>query len=203
VKPDPGTGGDGRLSALTHRRTYFDELYRRDRDPWGFEVTWYEHRKRDVTLAALPNARYRRGVEPGCSIGTLTERLAERVDELIAFDFVPEALETARRRIDRPDVTIVDAEFPLYWPVGTGDLVVWSEVAYYLTDAGFDLAMRGVRRWLEPGGHLLAVHYTGATDYPRTGRDVAMRIEQDPALQRVTTMTDPHFELAVWERRPE
>ena len=194
---------DDRLAALTHRRTYFDDVYRNDHDPWAFETSWYERRKRDITMAVLPNPRYRRGVEPGCSIGTLTERLAERVDELIAFDFVTEAVQAARRRIDRADVTIVEAVFPVYWPAGTGDLVVWSEVAYYLTDSGFDLAMNGLERWLEPGGHLVAVHYTGVTDYPRTGRQVATRIEQHPALQRLTAFTDPDFELAVWERRVE
>ncbi len=199
MKLDP----DGRLTALTHRRTYFDELYRLDHDPWGFEASWYERRKRDITMAVLPNPRYRRGVEPGCSIGTLTERLADRVDELIAFDFIAGAVEAARRRIDRSEVTIVEAAFPAYWPSGTGDLVVWSEVAYYLTDAGFDLAMKGLDRWLEPGGHLVAVHYTGTTDYPRTGRQVATRIEQNRALQRLSLVTDPEFELVVWQRRPE
>ncbi len=199
MKLDP----DGRLSALTHRRTYFDELYRTDLDPWGFEASWYERRKRDITMAVLPNARYRRGVEPGCSIGTLTERLADRVDELIAFDFVAEAVHAARRRVERPEVTIVEAAFPVYWPAGTGDLVVWSEVAYYLTESGFDLAMKGLARWLEPGGHLVAVHYTGVTDYPCTGHQVAMRIDQDDTLQRLASMTDPDFELVVWERRVE
>jgi len=194
---------DDRLAALTHRRTYFDDVYRNDHDPWAFETSWYERRKRDITMAVLPNPRYRRGVEPGCSIGTLTERLAERVDELIAFDFVTEAVQAARRRIDSADVTIVEAVFPVYWPAGTGDLVVWSEVAYYLTDSGFDLAMNGLERWLEPGGHLVAVHYTGVTDYPRTGRQVATRIEQHPALQRLTALSDANFEVAVWERRVE
>ena len=192
---------DGRLRPLTHRRSYFDELYRGDDDPWDFGTSWYERRKRDLTMAALPNPRYRRCVEPGCSIGVLTEALAERVDEVIAFDFVPEAVATARRRLDRPNVSVVEAAFPAYWPAGRGDLVVWSEVAYYLTDAGFDLAMAGLERWLEPGGHLVAVHYTDATDYPRSGRDVAVRIERESGLHRLTTLADPRFELVVWERR--
>ncbi len=197
MKLDP----DARTAALTHRRGYFDDLYRRDVDPWSFETSWYERRKRDITIAALPAERYRRGVEPGCSIGVLTDRLAERADELIAFDFVPDAVQSARERVRHPNVTLVEAAFPLYWPAGRGDLVVWSEVAYYLTDSGFDLAMDGLERWLEPGGHLVAVHYTGATDYPRTGAEVAARIEHHPQFERLTTVIDPNFELAVWQRR--
>jgi SAM-dependent methyltransferase len=188
------------VNPLTHRRSYFDEMYRTDDDPWSFQTSWYEKRKRDVTLAALPNERYRRCVEPGCSLGMLTERLADRAAEVIAFDFVADVVALARRRVDRANVTICEAEFPDYWPTGTGDLVVWSEVAYYLTDSGLDVAMRGLDRWLDPGGHLVAVHYTARTDYPQAGQQVAVRIDQHPDLRRVTTLVDPTFELGVWER---
>ncbi|MEZ5235176.1 MAG: hypothetical protein R2749_21100 [Acidimicrobiales bacterium] len=43
--------------------------------------------------------------------------------------------------------------------------MVWSEVAYLTGKAGADTAVAGLRRWLD-GGHLVAVHYTGATGYP-------------------------------------
>ena len=52
-----------------------------------------------VTLAALPRARYRRALEPGCSIGVLTALLATRCDEIVATDVVDDALAGARARV--------------------------------------------------------------------------------------------------------
>jgi hypothetical protein len=47
-------------------RAYFDEIYRSDPDPWKFESSWYEERKYALTVAALPERRYRSAFEPGC-----------------------------------------------------------------------------------------------------------------------------------------
>src|SRR4029079_3586148 len=78
---------------------YFQDFYAaHGADPWGFEDRWYEQRKRELTLAALPRPRFRRALEPGCSIGVLTEQLAGRCDELVALDPVPEAVARARAR---------------------------------------------------------------------------------------------------------
>ena len=57
-------------------RSYFEEIYREDADPWNFETSPYEHRKYGVTVASLPKPRYRSAYEPGCSVGVLSELLA-------------------------------------------------------------------------------------------------------------------------------
>ena len=57
-------------------RSYFDEMYRCDPDPWQFESSWYEQRKYELTVAALPERRYRSAFEPGCSVGVLSSLLA-------------------------------------------------------------------------------------------------------------------------------
>jgi general stress protein 26 len=53
---------------------------------------------------------------------------------------------------------------------------------------------------LEPGGDLIAVHYTGETDYPRTGRAVGRWLDGLPGLEHLTSLVDPEFELGVWRR---
>ncbi len=187
---------------LSHRRSYFEEQYEHHDDPWGFDSTWYERRKYACTLAALPAARYRRGVEAGCANGALTEGLAARCDALIAFDLIPTAVERARARLSRQThVTLDVGELPGYWPDGTGDLVVWSEVAYYLTDEGAAVALAGLERWLDPGGVLVAVHYTGETDYPRPGSSIGPWLDATPFLDREVALRDPSFELGIWRRR--
>ena len=187
--------------ALSHDRQYFDSMYGGDADPWGFDSRFYERRKYELTLAALPRQRYVRAVEPGCANGAFTEMLAERCDELVAFDFVEDAVARARCRVAAAThVTVTCAEFPLWWPAGTGDLVVWSEVAYYLTERGFTTAIEGLKRWLRPGGHLVAVHYTGETDYPLSGLETHRRLDEVPFLDTAFAAVDERFVMQVWSR---
>lgn len=186
---------------LSHDRSYFETMYADEPDPWGFDSSWYEQRKYALTVAALPDERYRRAVEPGCANGALTERLAPRCETLHAFDLLPETAHRARRRLrDHAGVTVTCASFPEFWPAGTGDLVVWSEVAYYLTADGADMAATGLEAFLDPGGVVVAVHYTGATNYPRRGGDIVPWLDGLSFLHRLTRIEDETFELGVWRR---
>jgi SAM-dependent methyltransferase len=187
--------------ALHHDRSYFDAMYADTLDPWGFETSWYERRKFGLTVASLPKARFRRCLEPGCATGSLTQLLSERCDEVIAYDFVPAVVRAATDRfVDHANVQVRTGEFPTYEPGGSGDLVVWSEVAYYLTDDGVERALAQLDRWLDVGGHLVAVHYTGETDYPKHGREIGRILDGVGHLHRVTTLVDERFELGVWQR---
>ncbi len=85
------------------RPAFFDEIYAEDPDPWKFETSAYEAAKYDATIAALRGRRFANGLEIGCSIGVLTERLAPHVDDLLAIDVAEAALDRARAR-DLPDV---------------------------------------------------------------------------------------------------
>lgn len=112
---------------------YFAALYDGSSDPWGFDHRWYEERKRALTLAALPELRYRTAFEPGCSTGMLTRSLADRCDSLLATDVSEVALAVAAERLaDLPHVRLARSALPAGWPEGEFDLVVVSEVLYYL-----------------------------------------------------------------------
>lgn len=181
---------------------YFAAMYADDIDPWKFDSSWYERRKYQISLALLSRPRYRRVLEPGCSNGSLTTLLADRCDELIAFDLHAGSVETARARVvERSHVTVRRERFPAFWPDGTGDLVVWSEVAYYLGTDSARRAIDGLDTWLEIGGDLLAVHYTGPTNYPRPGAEIVPWLDQVEWLERQSRCVDTDFEAALWTRR--
>lgn len=164
---------------------YFDRMYARDADPWGFASRWYEQRKYALTLAALPAARYRRGLELGCSIGVLTADLAARCDSLLAVDASPVALASARRRVP-PNVELVQAAVPDGWPTGTYDLVVLSEVGYYLDSADLERLLDLIEASLSPDGTVVACHWRHPVqDYPLTGDAVHEALARWPRTSRV------------------
>jgi SAM-dependent methyltransferase len=157
---------------------YFDALYSENADPWGLSTRWYEARKYALTLAALPYARYRRGFEPGCSIGVLTTLLATRCDRVVASDPSLTALSTAAARV--PDhVELVHAAVPDTWPSGTFDLVLCSEVGYYLSAGDLDRLTSRISSSLESDGHLIAVHWRReVAEYPANGAAVHRRFAE-------------------------
>lgn len=156
---------------MTLPTSYFDDLYAASRDPWRFVDRWYEQRKRALTLALLPDAHYASAYEPGCSIGILTRELAPRCDRLLATDASAAAVADARCRCgDLTQVTVECSALPAGWPPGTFDLVLLSELGYYLGGpdlrAMADLAMRA-------GRTVVAVHWRHpVADYPQPGDEV-------------------------------
>jgi len=155
---------------------YFDELYARDADPWGFETSRYEQDKYAATIAALGSRRYATGLEVGCSIGVLTARLAERCDRLLAVDAARAAAEVARERLaGAPHVTVERRELPEAFPAGPFELIVCSEVLYYLDEPAFEAMLDAIEQALT--GSLLAVHWRPATEtYPLGGDEVHERL---------------------------
>ena len=153
---------------------YFEDIYRRSRDPWNFETSEYEEAKYRNTLALLPRARYRCALEVGSSIGVFTQQLAERCDELISVDVSEKALQAARKRCEQQEnVHFVRAQIPMEIPDGRYQLIVVSEVAYYWSRERLELGATLMAQHQEAGDHLALVHLiTPVPDYPLTGDEV-------------------------------
>jgi SAM-dependent methyltransferase len=150
---------------------YFDELYAADPDPWRFATSGYEREKYAATIAALPPGRFGRGLEVGCSIGVLTQLLAARCVDFLALDVAEGALAQARARC--PSVRFERRAIPGDWPEGSFDLIVFSEVLYYLDQPSIVRTAALAIDALQPGGSMVLVHYLGGTDYPCTGDEAA------------------------------
>lgn len=152
-------------SATSSRARRFDAMYRERIDPWNFRGSVYERDKYRATIDALPRPRYRRALEIGCSIGELARVLRECADEVLGLDVSPIAVEEARRvHGAMPELHFAVGEVPGAWPEGTWDLVVLSEMLYFLMPGEIDVLAEHVARSLEPGGHCVAVCWLGETD---------------------------------------
>jgi cyclopropane fatty-acyl-phospholipid synthase-like methyltransferase len=158
----------------TLRPEYFDALYMVDPDPWKFAASPYERGKYEITLDAMPKPRYRSALEVGCSIGVLTRSLASRCDTLVAIDAAQTPLLEARRRCaDLPGVRFEHMFVPDQWPDGAFELILLSEVVYYLSRDDVGRLAAKVTNSLAKGGSVILVHWTGLTNYPLSGDEAA------------------------------
>ncbi len=153
---------------------YFDKMYATDIDPWDFETSEYEAKKYAATIAALPKATYRSGFEIGGSIGVLTQKLAARCQSLLSIDVSEQAQARAKERCQAlSQVEFEVMQVPHQYPNRTFDLTLVSEVGYYWGKADLQIAQQKIADHLEPGGHLLLVHWTPYVEsYPLTGDEV-------------------------------
>jgi SAM-dependent methyltransferase len=179
---------------------YFNGLYQESDDPWLLRDRWYERRKRALTLAALPDARYPRAFEPGCASGELSAALAQRCDALLAADLSPQAVELARRRLDRyTHVEVRRIAVPDHWPEGSFGLIVLSELGYYLDPGQLMRLAARARQSLAPGGTVLACHWRRFIDgWPHCGDDVHFILADALALPRLSHYHDDDMVLEVW-----
>jgi SAM-dependent methyltransferase len=178
----------------------FERRYREDADPWHFASSAYELNRYDVTLRYLRRARYRRAFEPGCSIGILTSRLAERCDEVLATEVSPSALARARARC----ADFNNVRFELHNlrdapPAGPFDLVVFCELGCYFLREQLASIASTLATLLEPGGEFVAVHWLGASeDHLLHGDEVHTILSQSLPMRRVRSARHMGFRLDSW-----
>jgi cyclopropane fatty-acyl-phospholipid synthase-like methyltransferase len=169
----------------------FERLYAADPDPWRFATSPYEREKYAATLASLGDRYFDAAFEVGCSIGVFTRLLAPRCGTLLAVDVAEAALAAARRRCaDSSGARIERLRVPDQWPDGKFDLIVLSEVLYFLGSADIARTARRVAAALSPGGLALLVNWTGPTDTPCAGDEAAkLFIAAAPELGSVRRVT--------------
>jgi len=156
----PAQDASGRPYSSHDAEAVFDGVHNGAADPWNYAGSWYERRKRALTLAALPAESYRRGLEVGCSIGALTAALADRCLDLLAVDASGAAVRRARHLLaGRPGVQVEQRVLPGSWPDGSFDLVVVSEVGYYLSREELAQLWDRIEASVHPGGALLLCHW--------------------------------------------
>ncbi len=179
---------------------YFERMYARDPDPWRFASSAYEREKYAATLAALGERRFAAGLEVGCSIGVLSRQLAERCERFLGLDVAAAAVDAAAARC----AGLGGARFergavPADWPDGGFDLVVFSEVLYYLGEAGLRATAARTAGSLVPGGIAVLVNWLGETGAGMSGDAAAGSFIAASGLRVLSAVRGESYRLDVLE----
>lgn len=176
----------------------FETLHAEHPDPWQVHSSFYESRKRALTMAALPRATYGRVLEMGCSVGALTADLSTRSERVLAMD---ESLSALRRAAST--LTCMDnVELALLQvPEGLGrlnaELVVISEIGYFLSPARLQTL---ADRIASSGCHtVLACHWRhDIAGWPLDGPGVHRILRDRLGMPHRASVRDADFVLDVF-----
>lgn len=183
---------------------YFDKVYAANDDPWNFQSSEYEAEKYSSTIEALPEEKYNKALEIGCSIGVLTKLLAEKCSQLLATDVSAKALEQAKERCnDLNNVEFQILSFPQDLPDEKFDLIVVSEVAYYLAPEDWKSAIEKMQKILNKNGEIILVHWLPEVhDYPQTGDEVhhTFSNEVGAEMKNIFTSRAEKYRIDIWKK---
>lgn len=185
---------------------YFKDVYSANEDPWNFETSAYEAAKYTVTLEALPRKQYINALEIGCSIGVLTELLAARCSHLTATDVSQIALKKAADRCKNLEHVIFrQLSFPQKIPTDNFDLIMLSEVAYYLSPEDWKMGMQKLYSVMTSTAHLVMVHWLPEVhDYPQTGDEVhdSFSAEMQNKMKNIFNTREEKYRIDIWKKLP-
>jgi trans-aconitate methyltransferase len=187
--------GDGR-PAMTMQRSslgpgHFKQLYDASADPWGYRTSPYEQAKYRKTIEVLENRSFRSAFEVGCSIGVMTRLLAPRCAAILAVDIIEQPLIAARVACaHQPWVRFARIRVPQEWPDATFDLIVLSEVLYFLSPEDIGTVADRTAESLAVNGMVLLVNWRGRSDDPCTGEEAASVF-----MQRTLDWLQPRAQL--------
>ena len=145
---------------MSHRQSDLEQIYAESDDPWNFAHSSYEQEKFRATRAALEERYFNAALELGCGNGQLARHIVPLCASYTGLDAVQRPLEAARRVV--PEGQFIQGFLPTDLPEGNFDLIVLSEVLYFLSaDAIRTLADLIAKRW--PAALLICVSYLGPT----------------------------------------
>ncbi|MFC4211232.1 bifunctional PIG-L family deacetylase/class I SAM-dependent methyltransferase [Pedobacter lithocola] len=181
---------------------YFDTLYSGNGDPWNFEKSEYEQKKYRNSIASIPSKTYNNALEIGCSIGVFTAMLLQYCNNLLAMDISSTALAKAKERLaNNPKVEFLLGSIPSDFPNKMFDLIVMSEVGYYLAKDDLLTTRTLILNQLNVDGILLLVHWTHfVVDYPISGDDVHECFKELP-LKHLNHFRNEDYRIDVFQKQ--
>jgi peptidoglycan/xylan/chitin deacetylase (PgdA/CDA1 family)/GT2 family glycosyltransferase len=181
-------------------------------DPWSCDSE-YEAVKYEQTLALLPEEIFAYALEIGCAEGHFTLRLAPRVGNLTAVDISTRALTRAKERCSKLDnVTFQRLDLNTSVVAGLFDLVVCSELLYYIRNQDLRAAIERVLGHVRPGGFFLTTHARLLVDDPEGSgfawdphftfgaETIANGIAEQPGVVFHRELRTPLYRIMLYQR---
>lgn len=180
----------------------FESLYGQDEDPWGYRTRSYEQEKYQATLEACGPGPFRSALELGASIGVFSAMLAPRCRQLTTVDGAPTAVHAAERLLrGQPGVRVLLGTIPEAIPTQAADLVVASEILYYLAQSELAATFARISKLLSGGGRLVAVHWRpSGSDRPVSAETVHAALRSLEWLNEIDDRSTSDYLLNVYER---
>lgn len=137
-------------------------------------------------------------------MGVLTALLAQRCDRVTATDVVATALDRARQLLSdsacRDRVTLLRQSIDEPWPTGPFDLVVLSEVGYYLTPDGLRELLARECQGLPSGATVVAAHWRHRVeDYLMAGDQVNEIVAGIAGMHLIGSYRDADVAIDVFD----
>ena len=181
----------------------FEQRYRGGADPWAYRSSDYERAKYAATLAACGPGPFASALELGGSIGVFSAMLAPRCGELTTIDFAPSAVRQARAALrPYPQARAILGTIPGAIPDGDHDLVVASEVLYYLGADALTTTLSGLRDTIARHGRFVIVHWRpDGPERPQSGAAVHEQVLALAWLRLIEDRCTDDYLLHVLEPR--
>jgi trans-aconitate methyltransferase len=181
----------------------FEARYRADIDPWGYTHSPYEQAKYEATLEACGAGPFASALELAGSIGVFSEMLAPRCRQLATVDVAPTAVQAARARLaPHPQAEVILGAIPEAIPDRSYDLVVASEILYYLPDPALTGTLALLELTMLPGARLVAVHWRPpGPERPRDAAAAHALLQAQPWLAPLGSAGTEEYRLDVLVRR--
>jgi SAM-dependent methyltransferase len=138
----------------------FEEKFGTDPDPWNTWSAHYEAVKRDALAHMIGPGRYGRALELAAGNGSNTLMVASKALRLTVTEGTSAGAHLVEKAVrGRARVRVVRHDLAERLPGHAFDLIVISEVLYYLAPGPFLTLAREVERTLMPGGRLVLLHH--------------------------------------------
>lgn len=182
--------------------TELEQKYWESADPWQFRTSPYEQEKFTATREALSRETYESAVELGCGNGALAEYLTPLCANYVGIDGVERAVIAAQQAV--PEARFVQCMFPCSLPAGEHDLIILSEILYFLDEADIGkLACQIAQNW--PRAEIICVTYLGETAHVLQGEEAfdAFVRALGPAFQFINVKTTSGYRIdrRIWQEQ--
>ncbi|MFC3441142.1 glycosyltransferase [Sphingobium rhizovicinum] len=209
----PRTGPDEGEEVDYTQQSYWEGIFS-SKDPWDYRNN-YEALKYDQTIDLIAGRHFDDVLEIACAEGEFTRRLAPLATRILATDIAPSAVERAAEKLsDLPNIRCQQLDLLTDQPPGQYDLIVCSEVLYYLDDA--DTLARFAERvsaHLKPGGWFVTAHANLLVDEPdATGfgwphhfgaKGIGAGFAAAPGLRMAAEFWTPLYRIQRFEKSDE